>query len=339
MTLRPDDGTPDAARRLRARLPRLLRIAAADDVPWRARQRRLRLREHRAARPPGPPARLPGRLLRPAGPHVPARAVRRVQGDPHEDAGRPARPVPQGPRSGQGVAHPRLRDARVRGGRRHRHDHEEARAEREPRDDDRHGRSRHAPARYAAHPPHDHAVRRREHGHLRRRQDRRTVRPSARPDDRLQGAQGRPDRQHPGRPRRGREDRGEAHPRVRQPGRDVRPHRRGHAGEAARQAARALRPDPDGPRAVDHRPRPTGRAGPRSGPPRRLRPRHGRPPLPRVRIPHADRAPPADGRRIGRAAVGEPQVRGRQRVRARGPRRRSPRRLGTRADDGTPAEQ
>ena len=86
-------------------------------------------------------------------------------------------------------------------------------------------------------------VRRREHDHVRRRADRRAVRPAARPDDRLQGAQGRPDRQHPGRARRRREDRGEAHPRVRRPRDAVRAPRRGEAREAARQAARASRPD------------------------------------------------------------------------------------------------
>ena len=66
-----------------------------------------------------------------------------------------------------------------------------------------------------ARPADDDAIRRREHGHLRRRPDRRAVRPAARPDDRLQGAQGRPDRQHPGRARGRGEDRRQAHPRVR----------------------------------------------------------------------------------------------------------------------------
>ena len=195
----------------------------------RARQRRVRLRQHRPARPPGPPARLPRGLVRPARPDVPPRAVRRVQGDPDEDAGRPARPVPEGPRGRQGAAHPGLRDAGLRGRRRHRDDHPAARRARRPRDDDRHRRPRHAPARHAAGPPDDDALRRREHGHVRRRQDRRAVRPAARPDGRLQGAQGRPDRQHPGRARRRREDRREADPRVRHARRAVRPARRGHA--------------------------------------------------------------------------------------------------------------
>ena len=94
--------------------------------------------------------------------------------------------------------------------------------ERGPRDDDRHRRPRHAPARHAADEADDDSVGRREHDHLRRRQDRRAVRPATGPDGRLQGAQGRPDRQHPGRARGRREDRGEAHPRLRQPRRDVR---------------------------------------------------------------------------------------------------------------------
>ena len=91
----------------------------------------------------------------------------------------------------------------------------------------------------AAGPADDDPLRGREHGHLRLAEDRRAVRAAARPDDRLQGAQGRPDRQHPGRPRRRREDRGEAHPRVRRPRHALRAHRRRHAREAARQAPRA----------------------------------------------------------------------------------------------------
>ena len=176
-------------------------LPPADDVEGRARQRRLRLRQHRPARHPGPPAGLPRGLVRPARPDVPPRAVRRVQGDPGADAGRPARPVPEGPRGRQGAPDPGLRDAGLRGRRRHRHDHPAARPARRPRDDDRHRRPRHAPARHAARPADDDAVRRREHDHLRRREDRRAVRAAAGPDDRLQGAQGRPDRQHPGRAR------------------------------------------------------------------------------------------------------------------------------------------
>ena len=65
------------------------------------------------------------------------------------DAGRPARPVPEGPRDRQGAPHPGLRDAGLRGRRRHRHAHQAARGARRPRDDDRHRRPRHAPARHA----------------------------------------------------------------------------------------------------------------------------------------------------------------------------------------------
>ena len=76
-------------------------------------------------------------------------------------------------------------------------------------------------------------------------------------------------------------------------------------GQARRQAPRARRPDPDGPRAVADRPRPADRARPRGRPPRRLRPRHRRPAVPRVRVPDADRAaarrwpasPPSSGPR------------------------------------------
>ena len=150
--------TPDAARRLRAGLPRILRAPAAHHLEGRARERRVRVRQHRPARHRGPPARLPRRVVRPARPDVPARAVRGLQGDAGEDAGRPAGPVPEGPRGRQGAADPGLRDAGLRGRRRHRHDHAAARPARGPRDDDRHGRSRHAPARDAARPADDHAL-------------------------------------------------------------------------------------------------------------------------------------------------------------------------------------
>ena len=192
--------TPDAARRQRAHLPRIFRVAAPDDVEGRARQRGLRLLQHRPARHRRHPPRLRRGRLRPPGSDLPPRAVRRVQGDPPAHARRPARPVPQGPRGGQGVAHPGLRAGGLRGRRRHRHDHGRRRAPR-PGDHDRDRRSRHAPARHRPHPAHDHAVGRREHDPVRPGPDRRAVRPRPRPDDRLQGAQGRPDRQHPGRAR------------------------------------------------------------------------------------------------------------------------------------------
>ena len=56
--------------------------------------------------------------------------------------------------------------------------------------------------------------RHRQHGGLRPRPHRRALGPAARPDARLQGAQGRPDRQHPGRARGRREDRGQARRRT-----------------------------------------------------------------------------------------------------------------------------
>ena len=163
---------------------------------------------------------------------------------------------------------------------------------------------------------------RREHGHLRRREDRRALRAPAGPDGRLQGAQGRPDRQHPGRARRRREDRGQADPRVRRPRLAARAARRGDARQARRQAARARRPDPDGPGPLDDRPRPADRVRPGGGPPRRLRPRHGRPAVPRVRVPDAHRAPAADGRRVRRRSGREPARRRRERLRPGGARRR-----------------
>ena len=168
------------------------------------------------------------------GPDVPPRAVRRVQGDPPADARRPARPVPEGPRGRQGAPHPRLRAGRLRGRRRHRHAHRPGRARR-PRHDDRHRRPRHAPARHRPDPPDDDPLGRPEHDRLRPGADRRALRPRARPDDRLQGAQGRLDRQHPGRARGRGEDRGEAR-RRRSARLDAlyERDRRGDAGEAAR---------------------------------------------------------------------------------------------------------
>ena len=257
------------------------------------------------------------------GPDVPPRAVRRVQGDPDEDAGRPARPVPEGPRGRQGAPDPGLRDAGLRGRRRHRHDHQAARLARRPRDDDRHRRPRHAPARHAAGPADDDPLRRREHGHVRRREDRRAVRAAARPDGRLQGAQGRPDRQHPGRARRRREDRREADPRLRRPRRAARAARRGHArrscGDKLREHVDQIQMGRELSRIVRDLPIADR---PRGGPARRLRPRHRRPPVPRVRVPDADRAPAADGRRVAAAADRQPPGGGRERLRAGGPGRR-----------------
>ena len=106
--------TPDAARRLRARLPRLLRAPAADDVEGRARQRRLRLLRASscaASRTSSPttsrsPSTCPGPTFRHEQ-YAEYKATRDA------DAGRPARPVPEGPRGRQGAAHPGLRDGRA----------------------------------------------------------------------------------------------------------------------------------------------------------------------------------------------------------------------------------
>ena len=195
-----------------------------------------------------------------SGPDLPPRAVRRVQGHPPADAGRPARPVPEGPRGRQGAPHPGLRAGRLRGRRRHRHAHRGGRGAR-PRHDDRDRRPRHAPARDRPDAADDDAVGRPEHDHLRPGPDRRAVRPAARPDDRLQGAQGRLDRQHPGRARRRREDRGQARSAssatldgaLRAP-------RRGHArASCASRSLEARDQVLDGPRAHADRPRPAGR--------------------------------------------------------------------------------
>ena len=92
------------------------------------------------------------------GPDVPPRALRRVQGDPPADAGRPARPVPEGPRGRQGAPDPGLRVRRLRGGRRHRHADGRGGTAR-PRHDDRDRRPGHAPARHRSHPAHDDPLR------------------------------------------------------------------------------------------------------------------------------------------------------------------------------------
>ncbi len=82
-----------------------------------------------------------------------------------------------------------------------------------------------------------------------------------------------------------------------------RPPRRGDPAQARRQAARARRADPHGPGPLDHRARPADRVRPRGRPPGRLRPGHGRPAVPRVRVPDAHRAPAADGRRERRGTA------------------------------------
>ena len=86
-------------------------------------------------------------------------------------------------------------------------------------------------------------------------------------DDRLQGAQGRLDRQHPGRARRGREDRGEAHPDLRAASRACSSTSTRSRPEKLRVAAdRGPRPGPREPRADDDRARPARRARPRRRP-------------------------------------------------------------------------
>ncbi len=253
-------GTPDAARRQRAHLSRLLRAhqRAALDLEGRAGERGVRVLEHRPARLPGRAAGLRRDRLRPSGPDLPSRVVRGLQGDQATDAGRPARPVPEGARGGRGAPPAGLRDGGLRSGRRHRHPHARGRGAR-PRDHDRHRRPGHAPARHGPNAAHDDPHGRRRDGDLRPGADRGAVRPRCRPDDRLQGAQGQFDRQHPRRAGRGGQDRGEAHQPVRQPRHDVCPPGRGHAGEAPREASRAPRPGSRQPRARHDPPGPACR--------------------------------------------------------------------------------
>ena len=163
------------------------------------------------------------------GAHVPPRPLRRVQGDPDPHARRHARADPQGEAGRARPEHPRVRAGGVRGGRRHRHARRPGRGPR-VRHHDPHRRPRHAPARQRAHEADGLAPRRhREHRRLRPREDRGAVGPAARADARLQVAQGRPDRQHPGHPGGGREDGVEADRDLGHARRAVRAHRRGHA--------------------------------------------------------------------------------------------------------------
>ena len=126
---------------------------------------------------------------------------------PH--AGRPARPVPHRARDARRVPHPDLRPGRLRGGRPHRHAQPPG-AGAGHRFGHRVGRPGHAPARVGAHDADVHAHGRGRHDHVRPGPDPRAIRPPAAPDDRLQGAQGRHDRQHPGAAGRRRQDRRQA---------------------------------------------------------------------------------------------------------------------------------
>ena len=94
------DGTPPAARRQRAHLPRVLRPhrPAPDHLEGRARHRRLRLHEHRAARDPGREARPRRGRLRPPKPTFRHDRYAEYKAHPDADAGRHAGPDPEGPR-------------------------------------------------------------------------------------------------------------------------------------------------------------------------------------------------------------------------------------------------
>ena len=202
------DGTPPAARRQRAHLPRLLRAdrPAPDHLEGRAGHGRVRLHEHRAARDRRRAPRPHRGRLRPGQADLPPRALRGVQGHPDADAGRHAGADPEGPRRGEGPGHSRLRAGGLRGRRRDRDAHGPG-GGRRPRGDHPHRRPGHAPAGHRAHAADGQPPRRgRQHGGLRPREDRGALGPAAGPDAGLQVAQGRPHGQHPGHPRGGRED-------------------------------------------------------------------------------------------------------------------------------------
>ena len=191
-----------AARRAQPHLSRVLRAHrhAAVDQQGPARQRRVRLLEHRAARLPGRAAGPRHLLLR--------RAGRSFRADSTATTRRTRRPTPDDLRDQFPIVRETLAAFRIpiyelaglRGGRPHRHAHRSRRRSRASTrsssratwtcsswcpttraDDDAHGRRSDDHVRPGPHP--------------------RALRPDAAPDDRLQGAQGRHDRQHPG-PRR-----------------------------------------------------------------------------------------------------------------------------------------
>ena len=323
----PADGTPPAARRQRPHLPRLLRPhrPAADDVEGRARHGRVRLHQHRAARDPGREAGSRRGRLRPRQADLPPRAIRGVQGQPDADAGRHAGADPQGAGGRQGAGDPGLRARGLRGRRRDRDAGGPGRGAR-LRDHHPHRRPGHAPARERAHPADGVAARRdREHRRLRPGEDRRPVGPAAGPDARLQGAQGRSDRQHPGHPRGGGEDRLQADRHLGVARQPVPASRRGDPREAAPAACRPQRVGPREPGADAPRPRRRRQPGSRRRASGGVRPRGGGPAVPRVRVPDADRPAAAA---VGRAPGGrDPRpARGARRGVPGGPGRRSWRR-------------
>ena len=120
---RPRPAAPAAARRPLAGLPRVLRAAGGEllDHDRPAHQRGLRLHldaDQRAARRAADARR--GRLRRvPA--DVPLRGVRRVQGQPVQDARRVQRPDLADQGGARRAADPDDREGRLRGRRRHRH--------------------------------------------------------------------------------------------------------------------------------------------------------------------------------------------------------------------------
>ena len=247
----------------------------------------------------GPPARLPRGLVRPPGPDLPPRAVRRVQGHPRSAC--PTTCATSSRRSARSSRRCASRSTRWPATR------PTTSSARSPRSSTRTrtSRRRSSPSTSTCSSSSRPRVRLMTTRSgventimydVARIDERFGLR--ARPDDRLQGAQGRPDRQHPGRARGRREDRRQAHPRVRRPRGALRAgSTRSSPSKLRDKLRRAPRPDPMGKRPLDDRARPAGRVRPRGRPARRLRPRHGRPAVPRVRVPDAHRAPAADGRR------------------------------------------
>ena len=332
---RPADGSPDAARRQRAHLPRIFRPhrAAPDHVEGRARVGRLRVHQHRAARVPGRRARpCRGRLR-------PARSRRSATSDSPSTRPRgracPTRCASRSRRSAassrpSGI--PELRDGGLRGRRRHRHARR-AGGGSGLRHDDPDRRPGHAPAGLGA----DEAARlaaRRDRQHRRRttwpgstsaggcvRTRCSTTRPSRatrRTTSRACPGWGRrrPPRSSGPTARSTRCTRPSTRSSPRSSATSSSTRRRSSSRAASSCASSRDLP-------VDARPRRDAR--------RRVRPRRGHPDLPRVRVPHADRpaaAAPRRGAGGGRGAAARDRWRrrrgpGARRAAAPAPRRAS----------------
>ncbi len=220
-------------RRALAHLPRVSRGRLSLDLEGGSEPRGADPQHDAVEADPRGAAGLPRHRARPAGPDLPRRALRRVQGDSHGDAGRPRAPAAVRAAALRGLAHARGGSVRLRSRRRPRHARRPRAEDPGPRDRHRHRRQgppaarRPARARAVGARPH------RREARVRRGQGARALGRGAGADRRRARAHGRQHRQHPRGEGRRREDGREAHRPVRRRRRDL---REPHAG--GRQAAR-----------------------------------------------------------------------------------------------------